>query len=160
MIAKKRSALIRLQQWIQSEQMKKRYWVLVEGQWDGGSYRCDLALVKNRLSSGERKVRVSRDGKQAITVFRPLKIYDDVTLLEATLKTGRTHQIRVHLQSLGYPVAGDDKYGDRQFNQLMRKRGLKRLFLQAVEIAYRDHEHLFGVCTLLDDELMSSLSNC
>ena len=78
----------------------------------------------------------------------------EATLLEATLKTGRTHQIRVHLQSLGYPIAGDDKYGDREFNQLMKSQGLTRMFLQAVELAYRDQDYLFGVCSLLDEELV------
>ena len=159
LIAKKRSVLTRLQQWLQSKEMKKRYWVLVKGQWEGDSKRCDLPLIKNQLQSGERIVKVSHQGKHAITVFRPLQVFKDATLLEATLKTGRTHQIRVHLQSLGYPVAGDDKYGDREFNRLMRQRGLSRLFLQAVELAYRDHEYLFGACALLDQELTQVLDS-
>lgn len=153
LIAKKRSVLTELQQWLQSRAMKKRYWVLVKGQWQGDVQRCEAALIKNQLQSGERIVKVDRNGKHAITVFRPLQVFGDATLLEATLKTGRTHQIRVHLQYLGYPVAGDDRYGDREFNRLMKQRGLKRLFLQSVELAYRDHEHLFGACALLDQEL-------
>ena len=160
LLAKKRSVLTRLQQWLQSTVMKKRYWVLVKGQWQGDVKRCDLPLIKNQLQSGERVVKVDRHGKQAITIFRPLQVLKDATLLEATLKTGRTHQIRVHLQSLGYPVAGDDKYGDREFNRLMKQRGLNRLFLQAVELAYRDHEHLFGACALLDPELVAALKRC
>jgi 23S rRNA pseudouridine955/2504/2580 synthase len=153
MMAKKRSVLTRMQEWLKTKQIKKRYWTLVKGQWQGDVKRCDLPLAKNQLQSGERIVRVDRNGKQAITIFRPLKIFKDMTLVEATLKTGRTHQIRVHLQHLGYPIAGDDKYGDREFNRLMKSRGLDRMFLQAMELAYRDHETLFGVCSLLDKEL-------
>jgi 23S rRNA pseudouridine955/2504/2580 synthase len=158
MIAKKRSELTRLQQWLTSKQMKKRYWALVKGQWQGDVERCDLPLAKNQLESGERMVKVDYNGKKALTIFRPLKVFKDVTLVEATLKTGRTHQIRVHLQNLGYPIACDDKYGDREFNKSMKAQGLTRMFLQSIEIAYRDHEHLFGVCSLLDDELSDLLS--
>ena len=160
LIAKKRSVLQQLQQWLQSKEMKKRYWVLVKGQWRDGVRRCDAPLVKNQLQSGERIVKVSRDGKTAITIFRPLQQFADATLLEATLKTGRTHQIRVHLQHLGYPVAGDDKYGDREFNRLMKSRGLDRLFLHAVELSYRDHLELFGACALLDEALAAVIQRC
>ncbi len=157
LIAKKRSVLTRLQEWIKKREMKKRYWVLVKGVWEEGIVRCDFPLIKNHLQSGERIVKVDPQGKEAVTIFKPLQVFKDATLLEATLKTGRTHQIRVHLQQLGYPIACDDKYGDREFNQLMKARGLKRMFLQAIEIAYRDHEHLFGVCALLDEELVQLL---
>ncbi len=157
MIAKKRSVLTRLQTWLTSKEMKKRYWVLVKGQWQGAVQRCDLPLVKNQLQSGERIVKVDRQGKPAITIFRPLRLFKNATLLEATLKTGRTHQIRVHLQALGHPVACDDKYGDREFNRLMKSYGLNRMFLQSIELAYRDHENLFGVCTMLDDVLAELL---
>lgn len=153
LIAKKRTALIRFHEWFRGKELKKRYWVLVKGQWTQGVQRCDLPLVKNQLQSGERMVHVDRAGKAAITIFRPIKIFRDCSLLEATLKTGRTHQIRVHLKSMNYPIAGDDKYGDREFNKLMLKYGLKRMFLQCMELSYRDHETLFGVCAMLDEEL-------
>ena len=158
LIGKKRSTLTRLQQWLVTPQMKKRYWVLVKGQWNQGEVRCDLPLRKNELEGGERIVKVSQDGKQAITIFRPLKVFDNASLLEATLKTGRTHQIRVHLQSLGYVVAGDDKYGDSEFNKSLKKIGLSRMFLHCVELGYRDHDNLFGACTLLDERLAKVLS--
>lgn len=158
LIAKRRSALLKLQDWFRTGLIKKRYWVLVKGQWDLGVHRCDFSLKKNSLSSGERVVKVDRLGKSAITVFRPIVTYDKATLLEATLKTGRTHQIRVHLQALGYPVAGDQKYGDKIFNQQLRQIGLNRLFLQSVELSYRDHETLFGVCALLDEALAQVLA--
>lgn len=153
MIAKKRSVLTQLQEWVKGKAMKKRYWVLVKGAWTDDVVRCDAPLVKNQLQSGERIVRVDRHGKPSVTVFRPLRCFKGYTLLEATLKTGRTHQIRVHLQYLGYPVAGDDKYGDRDFNRQMKSQGLQRMFLHAMELSYRDHETLFGVCALLDEDL-------
>lgn len=154
LIAKKRLALIELQSWFVSRQMKKRYWTLVKGQWrHGNTYRCELPLYKNQLQSGERIVRVDKEGREAITIFKPLKVFDDATLMEATLKTGRTHQIRVHLQALGHPIAGDDKYGDRDFNRMMKGRGLKRLFLQCMELSYRDHEKVFGACCFLDSDI-------
>lgn len=159
LVAKRRRTLLELQDWFRQSLIKKRYWVLVKGQWDLGTKRCDFALKKNQLSSGERIVKVDRHGKPAITVFRPLQQFESCTLLEATLKTGRTHQIRVHLQALGFPIAGDKKYGDRAFNQFVHQKGLKRLFLQCVELSYRDHRVLFGACSLLDDDLMKVLRN-
>lgn len=157
LIAKKRAALLRFHEWFKGKDLKKRYWVLVKGQWTGGAQRCDLPLIKNQLQSGERMVHVDRAGKTAITIFRPIQVFKNCSLLEATLKTGRTHQIRVHLKSMGYPLAGDDKYGDREFNKLMFNQGLKRMFLQCMELSYRDHEILFGVCALLDEELADFL---
>lgn len=157
LIAKRRRSLVELQNWFRSGLIKKRYWVLVKGEWEMGIKRCDFSLKKNQLSSGERMVRVDRLGKEAVTIFRPIQQYGSCTLLEATLKTGRTHQIRVHLQALGHPVVGDTKYGDKNMNQVMRHRGLNRLFLQSVELSYRDHETLFGVCSLLDEELVALL---
>lgn len=81
-------------------------------------------------------MRLDTTGKRAVTHFRVLKGYRDATLVEARLETGRTHQIRVHCQSVGHPLAGDEKYGDRQFDQEMRGRGLRRLFLHAAELAF------------------------
>ena len=160
LIAKKRSVLVALQDRFRGRQMRKRYWVLVKGQWQGDVQRCDFPLIKNQLESGERIVKVHRDGKPSTTVFRPLKKYKDCTLLEAALKTGRTHQIRVHLQKLGYPVACDDKYGDREFNKTIRQRGLKRMFLQSMELSYRDDDQLFGACAFLDKDLLRVLGKC
>lgn len=83
------------------------------------------------LPSGERRVSVSEDGKASLTTFRLQRRYGEFTLLEAELKTGRTHQIRVHLAHLGFPIAGDDKYGDFALNKTLARSGLKRLFLHA-----------------------------
>jgi 23S rRNA pseudouridine955/2504/2580 synthase len=90
-----------------------------------------LPLLKYLQASGERRVRVSDDGKAAHTVFRLLARWERFSLLEAELKTGRTHQIRVHLAHLGYPIAGDEKYGDFALNKGLSREGLKRMFLHA-----------------------------
>jgi 23S rRNA pseudouridine955/2504/2580 synthase len=90
-----------------------------------------LPLLKYLQASGERRVRVSEEGKAAHTVFRLLARWERFSLLEAELKTGRTHQIRVHLAHLGFPIAGDEKYGDFALNKALSREGLKRMFLHA-----------------------------
>lgn len=154
LIAKKRRALLTYQSLLREQQMTKRYWLLVQGQWQGGMQRCTLPLRKNILSGGERMVCVDRQaGKTARTDFKPLRVFKAMTLLEATLHTGRTHQIRVHAASLGYPIAGDEKYGDRAFNQAMKRLGLNRMFLQCMEMSCFKGDHCFGLCALLDKDL-------
>ena len=135
-LAKRRSTLRALHELFRENQIDKRYLALVAGAWKGGERRIDAPLKKNLLSSGERVVRVNDQGKQSATVFSPLAVRENVSLLEARLETGRTHQIRVHCSHSGHPIAGDDKYGDRQFNQDMKNYGLKRLFLHAWRIAF------------------------
>ena len=95
-----------------------------------------MPLVKNNLKSGERMVIVSESGKESTTIFRPIKVGDKMSLVEAELKTGRTHQIRVHAAKIAYPIAGDTKYGDPDFNQEMKKHGLKRMFLHASKLDF------------------------
>ncbi len=94
-------------------------------------------LKKNTLKGNERLVRVDPEGKQAVTRFILKKNYNNMSLVNIDLKTGRTHQIRVHAAELGHPVAGDSKYGDHNFNKRMRKSGLKRLFLHAETIKFK-----------------------
>jgi len=86
---------------------------------------------------GERRVVVDDEGAAAHTIFNLVERFDNFSLLEAELKTGRTHQIRVHLSHLGYPIAGDDKYGDFAANKLLAKEGLKRMFLHAASMTFR-----------------------
>ena len=90
-----------------------------------------LPLHKYLLESGERRVRVADDGKPSQTIFRLLARWQHFSLLEAELRTGRTHQIRVHCAHLGFPIAGDEKYGDFTLNRTLPKEGLKRMFLHA-----------------------------
>ncbi|MGH8765554.1 MAG: RluA family pseudouridine synthase, partial [Burkholderiales bacterium] len=88
------------------------------------------------LASGERRVSVGADGTPAHTIFRLRRNWNGFSLIEAELKTGRTHQIRVHLAHAGHPVLGDDKYGDFEFNRALARQGVKRLFLHARRIAF------------------------
>ena len=148
MIAKKRSALVRLHEAIRNDRPKKIYLALGVGRLENDRFHVKLPLFKYTGAQGEKMVRVSEDGLSAHTVFRVLNRFSDgllhqaglshLTLVEATLKTGRTHQIRVHLQSQHCPIAGDERYGDYQANKRLQKLGLKRMFLHASEL-HLDH---------------------
>jgi len=135
-LAKKRSALRQLHELLREGLVEKRYLALVKGPWSRGRERIVMKLRKNTLRSGERMVNVSDDGKTAISTFQPLAVGKQASLMEIYIETGRTHQIRVHAASLGHPLAGDDKYGDREFNRQMHKLGLSRLFLHARSLAF------------------------
>ncbi len=131
LLAKKRSALVALHEQMREGQTDKRYLTLVLGQWQNAKQHVKLPLHKFTTAGGERRVMVREDGQPSHTVFALQRAWADYSLLEAQLKTGRTHQIRVHLATLGFPVAGDDKYGDFARNRELMKRGLKRMFLHA-----------------------------
>lgn len=139
-IAKKRSALLAMQRQLRAEGddegMGKVYLALVKGRWKGRHHRIEAPLQKNTLASGERMVRVSRDGKASVTEFEVMERFADCSLVEATLLTGRTHQIRVHCLHAGHPIAGDTKYGDDAFNREIRAQGLNRMFLHAARLDF------------------------
>jgi len=137
MLAKKRAVLLELQAAMQRNQIEKRYQALVKGQWPKGKSTINAPLRKNTLSGGERVVKVEASGKPSVTHFKIAQRYKQATLLEIRLETGRTHQIRVHCQFSGQPIAGDSKYGDGQFNESLRDSGLKRLFLHASYLRFR-----------------------
>jgi 23S rRNA pseudouridine955/2504/2580 synthase len=144
LLAKNRATLVELHREIRAGMMEKRYLTLVKGKWRNTRQSVKLFLKKYVTAGGERRVVVIADGKEneegksAHTVFNLKKSWQNFSLLEAELKTGRTHQIRVHLAHLGFPIAGDDKYGDFALNrELMRcgpERGLKRMFLHAFTV--------------------------
>lgn len=136
MIAKKRGILLALHAMQREQRIHKSYLALVKGHWQGGARRVDQPLLKNRLQSGERIVKVSVEGKPASSYFCPKQFYSDATLMEITLETGRTHQIRVHAASLRHPLGGDEKYGDSVFNKELRRLGLRRLFLHARQLIF------------------------
>ena len=148
MIAKKRNALVKLHEAIRNDHPKKIYLALGVGKLPNDSFHVKLPLFKYTGAQGEKMVRVSEDGQSAHTIFRVLNRFSDdllhqvglshLTLVQATLKTGRTHQIRVHLQSQHCPIAGDERYGDYQANKRLQKLGLKRMFLHAAEL-HLDH---------------------
>lgn len=141
MLAKKRSALTSMHEQIRGGTPDKRYFVLVHGDWKNPRQHVKLALHKYSTAEGERRVRVQADGQVSHTIFNLLRKYQDYALLEAELKTGRTHQIRVHLASSGFAIVGDDKYGDFGLNRALQKsdgtRGaFKRMFLHAHQLTF------------------------
>ena len=131
LLARKRSALTDLHAQLREGRAQKYYQTLVKGRWVNAKQSVALPLHKYVLQSGERRVRVEAEGQTAHTIFRLKRGLPGYSLLEAELKTGRTHQIRVHLAHLGFPIAGDDKYGDFALNKTLARRGLKRMFLHA-----------------------------
>ncbi|PVZ68929.1 23S rRNA pseudouridine(955/2504/2580) synthase RluC [Pelagibaculum spongiae] len=135
-IAKRRSALRSLQEQLREKKMNKRYHCLVRSDWPADRKTVKAPLLRFLTRSGERMVKVSDEGKPSETRFRVLKHYPNANLMEAAPLTGRTHQIRVHCQHVGFPIAGDDKYGREQFNQTMEQKGLKRLFLHAAKLEF------------------------
>jgi len=140
LVAKKRSALKHVQDQFRERETGKTYLALVQGQWPEKLKVIDSALHKFLLPYGERRVRVTSnedpDGMRSITLVKVAERWDACTLLEVTIKTGRTHQIRVHLASQGHPIAGDDKYGDFEWNKALQKQGLKRMFLHAWRLQF------------------------
>jgi 23S rRNA pseudouridine955/2504/2580 synthase len=136
MVAKKRSALVALHAALRGDGVDKRYLALVSGHWAQARRRVAAPLEKNTLQSGERMVRVSTGGKEALTEFQVVERFAQATLVEARPVTGRTHQIRVHAQYAGHPLACDDKYGDREADARFREQGLRRLFLHAHSLSF------------------------
>ncbi len=142
LVAKKKSVLKALQDQFRERETGKTYLALVVGDWPERLKVLDQPLHKFLLADGERRVRVTRaddpDGMRAITLVKVARRWGPgaegrpaLSLLEVTIKTGRTHQIRVHLAHAGHPIAGDDKYGDFDLNRLFLRIGLKRMFLHA-----------------------------
>jgi len=140
LVAKKRSALKHLQDQFRERETGKTYLALVQGSWPEKLKVIDSALHKFLLPDGERRVKVTTpddpDGMRSITLVKVAERLMGCTLLEVTIKTGRTHQIRVHLASMGHPIAGDDKYGDFEWNKNLSKQGFKRMFLHAWRLQF------------------------
>lgn len=145
LIAKKRSALKHLQDQFRSREMDKRYLALVQGVWPIRQKVIDLYLYKYLLANGERRVKVVEaehpQAQRSLSLVQVLARDEDKSkplgprsLLEVCIKTGRTHQIRVHLSHHQHPIAGDDKYGDFAWNKLLASAGLKRMFLHAYRL--------------------------
>jgi len=139
LVGKKRLALTALHDMFREHGAgaDKRYLVLVKGRWMNNTQHVKLPLFKYLTESGERRVSVNSEGKPSHTVFRLLARWPEMSLLEAQLKTGRTHQIRVHLSHLGFPILGDEKYGDFTLNKNLKRDGLKRMALHAWRMAFR-----------------------
>lgn len=137
LLAKKHSALRKVQQLIRDSKVEKRYFALIKGSPKRDRFEVDAALKKNQLRGGERMVEIDEDeGKPSLSRFKVVQRFADCALVEVEIITGRTHQIRVHALHAGHPLAGDSKYGDADFNALMKTRGLKRLFLHAHSLRF------------------------
>lgn len=136
LIAKRRTPLLALHDMLRRGDVEKHYLALVKGRWRGGAREISAPLARDRIRRGERVVGVSRDGRAAQSRFAPRGVFGPATLMEVTLHTGRMHQARVHAAHAGHPIAGDDKYGDREFNRELRGYGLRRLFLHAARLEF------------------------
>ena len=135
-VAKKRSALTALHDMMREGAVEKRYLTLVPGRWANPLQHVKAPLHKYLTAEGERRVRVADEGKAAHSIVRLVRRWRDYSLLEVELKTGRTHQIRVHLAHLGFALCGDDKYGDFALNKRLEGEGLKRMFLHAAKLKF------------------------
>lgn len=140
LLAKKASVLKALHAQVREDKLKKQYLALVTGHWPKNKQKIDLPLLKNTLQSGERVVRVNKEGKPSVSYFQVEQSFDGsfgtCDLVRVRLKTGRTHQIRVHAQSMGHPIIGDEKYGDKAVNKSFRQLGFKRLALHAHQLGF------------------------
>jgi 23S rRNA pseudouridine955/2504/2580 synthase len=137
MVARRPAILRELHRQLREDKVDKRYLALVAGKWPRNLARVEAPLHKNVLQSGERMVRVSREGKPSITEFSVVERFNGATLVEAKPVTGRTHQIRVHAQHAGFPLLGDAKYSSDRGEALAARLGLKRLFLHARSLRFR-----------------------
>jgi len=136
-VARDRPALRQLHALLREGRVEKRYAALVAGRWRLGRKTIDAPMLTNTRQGGERVVRVHAAGKAAISRFTPRQAFRSLaTLMDVGIDTGRTHQIRVHAAFAGHPVAGDDKYGDREFNRRMHALGLRRMFLHAAALSF------------------------
>ncbi|MCU0755987.1 MAG: RluA family pseudouridine synthase [Xanthomonadales bacterium] len=157
MVAKTRAALRELQTLIRDGQLDKRYYALMAGATWRQRFDVQAPLETQERRGGERVVRVSSTGKPALTGFRVLERYVQATLVEATLHTGRTHQIRVHARHAGHPLVGDDKYGDPGVNTMLAACGLDRLCLHAAQLGFRLGGRRYALQSPLPAEIRAGL---
>lgn len=159
-LAKKKRILREIHELLREGKVRKIYWALTRGKWKDSELRVDLPLHKDYQDGGKHVVEVDSEGKSALTVFHTLKSYKrEASLMEVKLFTGRTHQIRVHAQHQGHPIAGDDRYGDAEFNKLARSMGIKRMFLhaRAIEFILPSLDQHIKVVAPLDPDLEEGL---
>jgi 23S rRNA pseudouridine955/2504/2580 synthase len=161
LLVKNQKSLRQMQQQWKGDTVEKRYLCLVEGRWLEKHKHVHARLCKNILQSGERMVMVDEAGKESHTEFKCQTQFDNVALLQVFLHTGRTHQIRVHLKHIGKPIAGDTKYGDREFNSKMQEKGLRRMFLHAEQLKFYlpNTTKPITVTAPIDDDLRICLKN-
>ncbi len=156
--SRRRSALIALQAVIREGRATKRYMALLQGQLGQARITINEPLRKSVLQGGERMVRVAADGKPSISHLIRQQQFAEASLCEVAIETGRTHQIRVHTAHIGHAVAGDEKYGERAFNQRMRELGLKRLFLHAMRFEFEIGERTYSFTAPMPNDLRAIVS--
>ncbi len=137
MVARKRSALRYLQDELRNKRIRKHYHALVAGDWPARVKKVAEPLLRYEMPNGERRVKVSSEGKESLTLFTCLQRFQGYSLVEASPVTGRTHQIRVHAAWAGHPIAGDDKYMDDASLKAFRAIGGQRLMLHAQALEFR-----------------------
>lgn len=159
LVARSRPALDGLRDALNDAATRKRYLALVEGHWPHGSIEVDAPLSRDNERSGERMVEVDRvGGRASLSIFSPLAYYEDATLMCVEIRTGRTHQIRVHAAFMGHPVVADDKYGLSEHAVLWRERGLSRMFLHAENLQMHYAGEQIELNADLPDELAGVLN--
>ncbi len=166
LVAKSKAGLSKLHDLFRDHDIKKEYLVLLKGKWSLGEFTCDTAIARKPIPNkpGNKKNikkhlknnRAELGDKEAVTHFSPQAIYAEYSLMRVQLGTGRTHQIRIHAADLGYPVVGDQKYGDFAFNRSAKKLGLRRMFLHAEKLAFKfpNSAKKYKINAPLDDELI------
>ncbi len=159
-LARTRAGLLGLQAAIRAGTVSKQYLCLLLGHPSRARFEVNAPLKKFICQDGERMVKVSDHGKPALTFFREIEPYPQTRLMQASLETGRTHQIRVHAAHLGHPVAGDPKYGDKEANKRLREQGLHRLFLHATHLGFEWNGRSYAFSAPLPPDLKSFLDNC
>ncbi|MDA3921503.1 MAG: RluA family pseudouridine synthase [Salinisphaera sp.] len=160
LVARSRKALDGLRAGLNDSAATKRYLALLEGRWNHGQLKIDLPLSRDQERAGERVVTVDREnGRPSQSLFTPLEYFDDATLMEVEIQTGRTHQIRVHAANAGHPVAADDKYGPNARMAIWKQRGLGRMFLHAASIRLAFGDRALHLETSLPADLAQLLSS-
>jgi 23S rRNA pseudouridine955/2504/2580 synthase len=160
LLAKRRSVLRMLHELLREGRVEKRYLALLQGRWSEGATEIDAPLVTRRVG-GEARVKVDPSGKEAQSTFTLLERFGKTaSLVEVSIATGRTHQIRVHAAHRSHPVAGDERYGDKDFNTYLQTFGLQRIFLHAHSLAFvwPESAEEFSVSVPLPDELRAVLT--
>ncbi len=152
-LAKSREGLMVLHNGFREGNHEKRYLALLLGKWSGGDKSVSLALQRQQLKDGERIVVADDEGKDSVSHFKCLESWPQASYTEVVIDTGRMHQIRVHADSLGHPVAGDEKYGDRKSQKLIREFGLRRMFLHAHNLKLQLNNRVIEVTAELPAEL-------
>ena len=158
-LARSRPGLTGLQALIRDNEVTKQYLCLMTGTPRKAKFDVNAPLLKSVMHGGERMVRVDDAGKPSLTFFQELEQYPASRLMQATLGTGRTHQIRVHAQYVGHPLAGDPKYGDEEANKRFRAKGLKRMFLHAARMSFDLGGKNYDFSAPLPDDLKLFLDN-